>query len=476
MNADKENGGTLPDALLIRRVFWLGTAVYAALAVLAAVFYLERMVFADMGFQTFHILRTGSLQIQSGRFGAACTQVFPWLAQMSGMSLKGVLLTYSLGHVLYYFTVFLLVTLVFKQWRWGLVLMLTSTLMTTHTFYWLSEMPQGLAFLILLLAWLQNRESLYTVRWWQYPLLIAASVTAFYFHPLILYALLFCGLFFIVEKGRQPGQRALYTLVISVFLLIAFVKYKVLKLDWYDAMSLERAAAFRELWPHWLDIQSNRDFAAWCMRDYYLIPIAVLLNGAFYIRKRDWLKAGLAVLFPAAYILVVNVPFHGGDKQFYLENLYLPLSLFAAVPLIFDVLPGWLPHRRMLLVLAGIAALRMVHIGFAHRSWTDRLQWEQAFLDRTAGLPHRKLVLSEQQAPMDTLVFSWGTSTEFLMLSALKHPDSTRCMIVDASPERFDTLLAKPRLFLGAFRNYSFDDLPTRYFNLKDTSAYVKWE
>ncbi|MBK8193423.1 MAG: hypothetical protein IPK76_09485 [Lewinellaceae bacterium] len=202
MKTDAEIGETLNS----RRVLWLGTAVYAALAVLAAVFYLERMVFADMGFQTFHILRTGSLQIQSGRFGAACTQIFPWLAQLTGMPLKGVLLTYSLGHVLYYFTVFLLVTLVLEQWRWGLVLILTSTLMTTHTFFWLSEMPQGLAFLILLLAWLQSREGLYAVRWWQYPLLTAASVTAFYFHPMILYALLFCGLFFIVAKGNNPDS------------------------------------------------------------------------------------------------------------------------------------------------------------------------------------------------------------------------------------------------------------------------------
>ena len=90
-------------------VFRLGTAVYAALAALAAVFYLERMAMLDMSFQTFHILRTGSLQIQSERFGAACTQVFPWLAQAAGLPLKGVLIAYSLGHVLYYFVIFTLI-------------------------------------------------------------------------------------------------------------------------------------------------------------------------------------------------------------------------------------------------------------------------------------------------------------------------------------------------------------------------------
>lgn len=463
------------DPAVIHKVYKLGTAAYAALAVLAAVFYLERMAVFDMSFQTFHILRTGSLQIQSGRFGAACTQVFPWLAQAVGLPLKGVLLAYSLGHIIYYYLVFLLITLVLKQWKWGLALILLSTLMTTHTFYWLSEMPQGLAFLMLVMAWIDAKGSLFALRWWEFPLLAAALVTAFYFHPMVLYAMLFCVIFFMAETQPQRGRRALLLLAVGVFLATAFIKYKILKPDWYDVMSLERAKAFRELWPHWFDIQSNRDFLSWCLRDYYLIPLAVLLNTGFYLWEKNFLKAALSTLFPAAYVILVNVPFHPGDKQFYLENLYLPLAVFAAVPLVFDVLPALLPPRRMFLVLTAVVALRIGHIFLAHRPWTDRMQWEQSFLKETAALPQRKLILSEKQVPMDKLLLSWGTPTEFLMLSALLHPDSARCILVDEAPERFDSLLARPRLFLGEFRNYTFDELPKRYFNLTDTSGYVRW-
>ncbi len=464
-----------PSTIHHRAVFRLGTATYAALAALAAVFYLERMTFMDMSFQTFHILRTGSLQIQSGRFGAACTQVFPWLAQAAGLPLKGVLLAYSLGHVLYYYLVFLLVMLWLRQWRWGLVLLLLSTLMTTHTFYWLSEMPQGLAFLVLVLAWLHAKGSIGALRWWQFPLLAGALVTAFYFHPMVLYAMLFCSLFFLSGASSQRGLRGLYLLAAGIFFATAFVKYKVLKPDWYDAMSLERAQAFRELWPHWIDIQSNKDFLHWCLRDYYLLPAAVLLNTGFCLWKKNGPKAALSLLFPAAFVLLVNVPFHRGDNQFYLENLYLPLALFAAVPLVFDVLPGLLSQRWMFVALGAVVALRVGHIYATHRPWSDRMHWEQSFLQKTASLPHRKLILSEKQVPMDTLILSWGTPTEFLMLSALAHPDSARCVLVDEAPERFDSLLARPRLFLGEFRNYSFGELPKRYFNLKDTSAYVRY-
>lgn len=449
-------------------------ATYAALAILAAVFYLERMAFLDMAFQTFHILRTGELQIQSGRFGAAGTQVFAWLAQAVGLPLKGVLLSYSIGHVLYYFLLFLAIMLGFRQWKWGLALILCSVLMTTHTFYWLSEMPQGLAFLVFIMAWLHWRASLYHLKIWEYPLLAAALVTAFYFHPMVLYAMLFCGAFFLLRKHPPAGWLGLHLLAIGIFLLTVYVKYNVLKLDWYDAMSLQRAQAFADLWPNWFDIQSNRDFLRWCWRDYYLIPAGIFVNAVYYSWKRNWLKALLVSLYPAGFVLLVNVPFHGGDNQFYLENLYLPLALFVAVPLVFEVLPGLLTERGMFWAFAVVAALQVTHIYRTHTPWTERLRWEQAFLQKTAQLPHRKLLLTEQQAPMDKLILSWGSSYEFLLLSALQHPDSARCILIDESPERFDSLLARPRLFLGEFRNYRFDELPGRYFNPLDTSAYVR--
>ncbi|MCB0530579.1 MAG: hypothetical protein KDD14_00200 [Saprospiraceae bacterium] len=458
-----------------RQTTLLGTAVYMILLVLAAVFYLERMAVLDMAFQTFQILRTGSLQIQSGRFGAAGTQFFAWAAQAINLPLKAVLYSYSLGHVLYYFLIFLIITLGLRQWKWALVLVLLSTLMTTHTFYWLSEMPQGLAFLILILAWLDFKGEIKALRWWEYPVCIVALIAAFYFHPMVLYAMLFCAMFFFFEKQRSKGNRTLFLCAALIFLITALVKYKVLKLDWYDAMSLERAKAYGALWPHWFAIKSNRDFLQWCLFDYYLVPILTAVNTGFYIWKKQWLKAVLATFAPIGFVLLVNVPFHQGDNQFYLENLYLPLAIFTAVPLIFDVLPSTLPEKRIWLAIAGISALGLLRITLAHRNWSARVNWEQGILEKTASLPNRKLILTEEQAPMDTLILSWGSAYEFLLLSALEHPDSARCLIIDEAAWRFDSLRNEPDLFLGEFKNYPFEALPKRYFNCQDRSGYTPY-
>jgi hypothetical protein len=162
-----------------------------------------------------------------------------------------------------------------------------------------------------------------------------------------------------------------------------------------------------------------------------------------------------------------------------MENLYLPLGVFASIPLIFDVLGTQIKNDRLLLngavVLAILFGLNLFRIETAHGSWTEKLQWEKRFLKETSALPTRKIVLTEKQVPMDTLKMSWGSSFEFLMLSSLVHPDSSRCLIIHESPERFDSLLTRPQLFFGAFKNYPFHTLPTNYFNVRDTSHYVRW-
>ncbi|TNE60573.1 MAG: hypothetical protein EP344_06910 [Bacteroidetes bacterium] len=458
-----------------RQTLLLGTAVYTSLLVLAAVFYQERMAVLDMAFQTFQILRTGALQIQSGRFGAAATQVFPWLAQEAGLPLQGVLQTYSTGHILYYILLFLGITAGLGQWKWGLVLILCSTLLTSHTFYWLSEMPQGLAFLILVLAWVDRFDSVQDMSWWQMGILVGALVTAFYFHPLVIYPLLFSTAYIVV--GRAPlRKKRIYLLLAGAFLVLTFLKYKVFKLDWYDAMSLERARAFGELWPNWIAIRSNRDFLHWCWTDYYMVPLLLLLNTGFYLWNRDWLKAILVSVSPFGFLLLVNVPFHAGDNQFYLENLYVPLAFFVALPLVVDVLPRLGAGRFIVPGVALIALIGVLRITHRHQSWTDRINWERTFLEKTAGLQSRKLLLTEEQVPMDTLILSWGSAYEFLLLSALESPDSARCILIDESAWRFDSLLEHPRLFLGEFQNYRYDQMPGRYFHLRDTTPYVRLE
>ena len=262
---------------------------------------------------------------------------------------------------------------------------------------------------------------------------------------------------------------------------LVILKYKVLKLDWYDAAALKRQAAFGQLWPNWFDIESNRIFVQWSYSDYWLLWMVIATNVIFYLVHKKWLKAALSCFWPLGYVLLVNVPFFEAvGKQFYMENLYLPLAVFAAIPFVFDVLKpqfqskkGW---RFSFGILSIILTINILRICFAHQPWTERLQWEEAFLHKTARDTHPKIVLSEAQVPMDVLQMSWGSPYEFLLLSALEKPEGARSVIITANPAQFDTLLTEKRLFLGSFKHYPYAELPNSYFQLQDTTPYVYWK
>lgn len=446
-----------------------GLGTYCALLCLAVVLFRERMLFSDMAFQSFHIIRTGDLQVQSGRFGAVGTQFFPWVAQGLGLPLRGVLLSYSLGHVLYYFLLFAWVMLVLRQWRWGLVLLLSSVLLTTHTFFWLSEAPQGLAFLVAVLAWMDSQTTLRSIRWWQWPLFLLAMVTAFYFHPMVLYAMTFaCVWLFFGQKDRE--KRKIWAAGLGLFVVLFVVKFKILPLDWYDAMSLSRAGAFVELWPHWLDIKSNRDFVEWLWRDYYLLPAVYAISLGLLARQRQWLLFTWTLLFPLGYILLVNIPFHRGDNQFYLENLYLPLGLMVLLPLtqLFDTIPG---RIEVIFAVIGLAILlRLGHIYNTRAPWTARLHWLEQLVQQHRG---PKTLINENDLPKDLLRFTWGIPYETLLLTSLPGPDSSRLFF--QTPEitpKLDSLAQQPHLFLGTFKHYRLETLPPRYFKPNPSVGY----
>jgi len=463
-----------------RLALLLCLGVFGALTVLAILYYQERIINLDMAFQAFLILKSGSLEIQSGRFGAAATQIWPWTAQALGFSLKGVLVAYSLGHVLWP-AILAFFCWRIGQWRWSLAIGLVATLMTTHTFYWLSEMPAGLVFLCAVFAWMHHKGSLMAFRWWEWPILLSALVTAFYFHPLVLYAHAFLCLFFLLDTQKPRAWAWMHLSALGIFVALTILKYKILKLDWYDAAAIKRQEAFGKLWPNWFDLESNRVFLKWCATDYWLLCIVLAANVGYCFWKQRWAKGLLLSFWPIAFVLLVNVPFYEAvGQQFYMENLYLPLAVFAAIPLVFEVLEGQINKHQLLRNGAGALAIlfviNLLRIAQTHHVWTDKIQWEQQFLKETAHLPSRKIILSDQQAPMETLKMAWGSSYEFLMLSALVSPDSARCVIIHDSPARFDTLLTQPRMFFGAFKNYPFEVLPKAYFKFRDTSAYVRWQ
>lgn len=461
----------------VRRTLWFGLFVYTVLLALSIVFYLERTVFADIAFHTVTLLKNKALFIQNQRFVAMFTQLFPLAADKAGLSLKGVLMAYSAGFIVYYGTIFVLVTAWLKQWRMGLALVLCSCLMATDTFYWIqSELPQGLALLVLTISLLLHYRSAERFGGWQLGLLFILWFTVAYAHPMLAFPVFFGLLFFWQTDPERALVHPKLLAASGLFVfLILMLKNKVFGASGYDAEAMERVSNLRRFFPNYFNLQTNRDFLAWCVNAYYLLALAFFANLAFYVWQKRWYKLLLFSGFFLGYLLLVNVSIPDGFHRFYLENLYLPLAFFTALPLLFDVLPYFARPVLPKWAVAGLAvciALRLVHIGFAHRPWTARLDWERSFIAETASLPRPKILLAESLAPMDKLLMSWGSSYEFILLSSLESPHNTRLIAVDEDPARLAWATRKPRSVITEWEAWEYDALPQRYFHPTDTSLY----
>jgi hypothetical protein len=449
----------------------IGFIAHTALICLAALYYQERTIFSDIAFQTFLMINDGGLQTMVGRFISAVTHWLPWTFIQFGVPLKGVLIGFSMSFALWYAAAFLICGQVLKQWKMALALLLFSTLMVKDSFYWItSELPQGMALLFVFFAFLLKKDNFNHFKWFDWVLWLFLSITLVYAHPMLVFPFVFVALFLWIENKGKPVFQKMILASLGLFLSIVFIKTKVLPLNWYDAMSMGKGNEILQRFPHYFDLISNRDFLKWCLHDYYWLPILWLINLLFFSYKRAFLKAVLCFIFPIFYLLLVNVSFANGDKQFYLEALYLPLAVMVALPFICDVLPFEKQPKWAFGLIAFVLITSLVRINHAHKRWTERLNWEKNIL--TTQPEKQKLIIEEKNTPMQLLGMSWGSSYEFLILSALENPDNTRLFIIDEDPKRFEQEAQNGNIFLGEFKNYPLDGFDKRYFMVKNRGAY----
>jgi len=455
-------------------IFIIGCLTYLILLGLAYVFYQERTLFADLAFHLFHILREGTYAIQNERFGAFFTQSVPLLGSWWGISLKPIVIAYSLVFVVYYFTIFLINWKVLGNHRMGLCMLLLSTLMVSDTFYWIqSEYPQGLAFMLLFFALISKSTNLKKFSIIEYLLLPPLIITVAYFHPLIFIPFTFICLFFYLSK--EVANTKLLIGSFAFFVLVLLLKNTLLKThSEYEAKSMAGIMNFIKLFPNYFLINKNYTFGQSLLTDFYFLPIGLGLISFQYIKQKHWLKMGLVWSFFLGYLLLINVSFSPSNFiAYYMENLYLPLALMVSVPLVYD----WLPKRtavQQALFVGAICVAAVIRIGWNHTIYTERLVWQKDFLAKTEARPNKKLIVPSYAVPKEKLLLTlWSSPYEFWLLSSLDTADS-RSIVIHPNPmERFSYELDNlPDAFYTYWGNFSYQDLDKRYFHFEDTSLY----
>ncbi len=455
----------------LKQILMAGIVSFTALLILSLLFYKERCLLTDNAFHLFYFAKAENFAIQNNRFGAIFTQAFPIFGIRLGASLDTVMQLYSISFIIYYFIIFFLIVRVFKNRELSLIMLLWPVLFVSHAFYWmLSELPQGIAFMLLFFALYKYVKTNHAKSFrWNF-LLALLLIFLSGFHPLVLIPVVFVSLFFVIHSGdyRHAESKA-FIFLTGVFCLLVFVKSLLVPAAGYETSALGGVRNFIRLFPDYFTIQSTQDFLLNCLRLYYFIPLLLGIVTIHYFRKKQILKLLLLLISSFGYLLLVNVCYFENTPSHYIENLYYPLTIFLLFPLVYDVLPACRPVQVKLL-LSLIIFAGLIRIYFMHQPYTTRLSWEKNYLLQNQG---KKLIVDNSLLPLDTLIDTWATPYEFWLLSTSETGNTASIIFTDSVDRYYYWLPENKTFFTTVDIKFPYEEFNNEYFNFTDTSRYT---
>lgn len=449
-----------------KKLYYTGIWAYAVLLVLAVVFYKERTILLDNSLFLFEILKDDGFCVQRYRLIAALPQIFPVLAAKLSLSLKWVMIAYSAGFVIYHVICYLLCGVVLKNYRLGLALLLVNTLLVTHTFFWgLSELLLGISLMFVFFALITDTEKKIPA-YILLPLLVIAIVIIALSHPLIVFPFLFSAIYIWLNKQTKVDRK---TLLISVLLFFVVLILKTLfPADDYENESASSLRNFKTLFPNYLSLYSNTHFVSNWFSIYYWIPVALAMIVFTYIRSRSWLKLLLVICAFAGYTQIVNVAYPTSlTPDFYMENMYMVLSVFLVLPLLYDVFPQM--NRKLVFVLFVLVLCSSFYrIYNQHFFYSNRIAWYRDYLEKYPG---EKMMVSMGDKPREIILMPWGATFEFWLLSTLEK-DKTASIIIHENVDDIGWAYNNYSSFVTIWGIHKYSDLNPRYFKFTDSSRH----
>ena len=444
-------------------IFRLGFAGMVALLVLSIVFWRERTLFLDVAYQTVLMLRDDQVQVQVQRFGAAVVQALPLLGSRLLLPVEAVLLLYSVSFTLLYLLFFTLTAFVFKDRLMSWAMLCLYLLMTVDGFYWCtSELQQGLGFMLVVWSFIRRFPAIDKV--WYALFLFPALVAVVFYHPLLVLPWSFMAVFF---AWKMPALRHWrYGMVQLVYVAIIVLKQVYLP-NWYDSGKMSVFMQnLQEDFPNYFSYPAYGKFFNHLWQYWWgvaLLYLAFLLGG---IRKKDWAEIGFVTLAVAGYLIVSALGSPNASYRFYAEVNYMPIVLMIAIPAGTQLLDNWLRLRWVRAAIVAVVMARLLHICIGHEPFAARLDWLSQSMEagKTAKPGASKFYLAEQQSPMDTLLMTWATPYETLLLSACENPGSATSLIITPDVGKFSADWQREDIFLSEFQIFALEKLPEHYF------------
>lgn len=387
---------------------------FILLALLAVFLYRERLN-AEAGYFLFNVVNSGSFWIEHNRYVQAIPQLLPLTGIWLGLSMKPILLMYSVGHILFFYLLFIFVYFGLDDRRSGLMLILLQTVGILHSFFTPQyELYYGIGLLIAFYSIFRQG----IMGWFAILLMIALEFFALTSHPLVFMLFVFLMLFDI--RRKEPRDWKLYILIILVF--GGTLYFKAATIDAEELGNISRQFSLSDN-NYFLNLNSPAyllKLGLFLLRYYAEVIILWIIGILMLLRHNAFMKSILVLFFFAGYLALISSATAGIEHSSNTEQVYFPLVLIALIPVIYyyprTARPGL--NNVVFLSLAGLVLFRIVMIYNASKPFMRRTQQMENMIVSARQMGGSKFLASESQFKRPYSMINWSYSLESLLLSA----------------------------------------------------------
>lgn len=431
--------------------------LFLVLGILAVVFSEERL-YADSSYYIYQVINKENFCIEHHRYILVLSQVIPLLAIKIGFNLKAVLLLYSIGHVVFFYSIFLITKYYYQDEQSGILLLLIQTLGIMSGFFVpMFELYYSAGLLVLFTCILYHSHT--------YKALIVLIALAFFILTAHAYSFILF-LFILVLHALEFKLKYLriYLLFSAVMMgIFIFKTYTasdydqgktkaflyVLKNGAYNFQYLKSLCAF--LWKYY--------------REILMIESALLIVLIF---SRDFIKALVIALFFFCTLAIINISYYGFEHTRYQEQVYFPLSFIAAVPFLDYIVK--IKERVFRMVISFVAfliiILRIHGIWNESKIFVQRTGEMKSIIENARSRKGSKFIVNEKLLKFPS---NWSYPIETMLLSSYESNKRTItiCTEEDMNFNQNRSKLSASNFLFRRWEVYTIQSLNIKYFSLE---------
>lgn len=438
------------------KVIDLISHLFFGLLILLAIFYREERLMADASYYFFRVVNNESFWVEHDRYILILSQIAPWIASNLGFKMGTVVLLSSIGHVLFFYSIYLITRYVFKDIYAGLILLSIQLLGITSGFFVpMFEFYYAMGLLVLFYVIFNNSKHKFR----HIVLIILAFfiITAhFYAIILLIYTLL---LYAFERKDFKIKKYLPYAIMIVLFILL-----KPLVISEYE--KAKSADFLYNLTNNNYDFKYFKSWLAYIAANYWDWAILAFVTALIMLIKKKYLILLGYLISLLGLIFMVNISSYGFDLSRYKEQINFSLMFLSGFTFVYSIgllHPNFFKYT-LLALISFVFIFRIHSIWEGGKQFTYRLDEMKKIIDIAQEREGTKFVVNQDDLIYDA---NWSYPVESLIFSSIHNKKCVSIVIDDDYYFSENNEKIKPSEYI--FRRWEIYDLSrlnAKYFKL----------